>query len=107
MTPRRCPKARAVEIEIPLPGRKETSRTIMCDSSHCIKTILYEDNTIQKGDVLMQLRVNEPYRFFEVWLTQDERDDDALQASLQPLITEYKSRKYRPVLFISGTEDTC
>ena len=53
----------------------------------------------------MQLRVNEPYRFFEVWLTQDERDDDALQASLQPLITEYKSRKYRPVLFISGTED--
>ena len=53
----------------------------------------------------MQLRVNEPNRFFEVWLTQDERDDAALQASLQPLITEYKSRKYRPVLFISGKED--
>lgn len=53
----------------------------------------------------MQLRVNEPNRFFEVWLTQDERDDAALQASLQPLIAEYKSRKYRPVLFISGAED--
>ena len=60
---------------------------------------------MRKEMCFMQLRVNEPSRFFEVWLTQDERDDAALQASLQPLIEEYKSRKYRPVLFVSGTED--
>ena len=53
----------------------------------------------------MQLRVNEPNRFFEVWLTQDEQEDAALQASLEPLLAEYKARKYRPVFFVSGRED--
>lgn len=37
------------------------------------------------------------------WMNSEEGQDEELMASLRPQFKEWKSKKYQPVVFISGT----
>lgn len=37
------------------------------------------------------------------WMNNEEGQDEELMASLRPQFKEWKSKKYQPVVFISGT----
>ena len=37
------------------------------------------------------------------WMSNEEGQDEELMASLRPQFKEWKSKKYQPVVFISGT----
>lgn len=53
----------------------------------------------------MKVEVNDQFRFASVWLTNEEKNDQQLRESLQSLIAEYKSKKYKFVIFESGSRD--
>lgn len=53
----------------------------------------------------MKVEVNDQFRFAFVWLTNEEKNDQQIRESLQPLMTEYKSKKYKLVVFESGSRD--
>lgn len=53
----------------------------------------------------MKIEVNEQFRFASVWLTNEEKDDQQIRESLQPLMKEYQSKKYKFVVFESGSRD--
>ena len=42
---------------------------------------------------------------FEIWLTQEEKDNAEINASLRPVIETCRKSKIRPVIYYSGTED--
>ena len=41
----------------------------------------------------------------EIWLTQVEGQDTAIQARLKPLYKKYKAQGYTVAIFYSGTQD--
>ena len=53
----------------------------------------------------MELTVDEKEKYVSIWLTKAESADEALRASLVPIYAEYRSRKYRVVVFCSGNGD--
>lgn len=53
----------------------------------------------------MKVEVNDQFRFAFVWLTNEEKNNQQIRESLQPLMTEYKSKKYKFVVFESGSRD--
>lgn len=53
----------------------------------------------------MQIEVNEQFKFASVWLTNEEKENSEVLASLQPFIDKYRAMKYRFVTFQSGTQD--
>ena len=46
----------------------------------------------------------EPYKTVIFWLSKEECEDENFLASLQPQFKEWKSKKYQPVVFESGTQ---
>ena len=48
---------------------------------------------------------NEQKRILTVWLTNEDQQNTAYMASLQPLIREWSAQKYLPVIFRSGKEN--
>lgn len=53
----------------------------------------------------MEKIVHESEKYVEIWLTRAESQDMVLRESLKPLFKEYKSKKYRVVVFSSGKGD--
>ena len=53
----------------------------------------------------MELNVRDDRKIVEVWLTNEEQRDEALQARLNPLCQAYKAKKYTVAVFLSGSED--
>ncbi len=53
----------------------------------------------------MHIQIHKESRITEVWLTQAEREDPAMQAQLQPLYAQCKAMKYTVAVFLSGKED--
>ena len=54
----------------------------------------------------MKREVNEePYKTVIFWLSKEECEDENFLASLQPQFKEWKSKKYQPVVFESGTRN--
>ena len=53
----------------------------------------------------MRIYTDENERLLAVWLTQAEHDDEAVMASLRPVLAQYKSMKYQPVIYRSGSAD--
>ena len=53
----------------------------------------------------MELTLNEKEKYLSIWLTKAESADEALRASLVPIYAEYRSKKYRVVVFCSGNGD--
>lgn len=53
----------------------------------------------------MEINVRDDRKIVEVWLTREEKQDQALRERLKPLYWEYKAQKYLVAVFLSGTED--
>lgn len=53
----------------------------------------------------MEINVNEQAKLVEFWLTNAEKNDEALLASLKPQFKAWKAKKYLPVVYRSGSED--
>lgn len=54
----------------------------------------------------MQLEVNDKFRFVSIWLTNEEESErDRYIQELQEQIDDYRSKKYKFVVYYSGTGD--
>lgn len=53
----------------------------------------------------MKVEVNERFKFACVWLTNEEKDDEQVREKLLPLMAEYKAKKYKFVIYESGSRD--
>lgn len=55
----------------------------------------------------MQIIVRDERKLVEVWLTNAEKDDPRVDATLKPLYAEYKQKKYLVAVFKSGQKSLC
>ena len=53
----------------------------------------------------MKLKVHENTKIVEVWMTNAEKNDPAVQARLKELYAKYKEKKYTVAVFQSGGSD--
>ena len=53
----------------------------------------------------MRIYTDEKERLLAIWLSAEESDDEAVMAALHPVIAQYKSMKYQPVIYRSGSAD--
>ena len=53
----------------------------------------------------MELNVHDNTKIVEVWITNAEKNDPAVQARLKELYAEYKEKKYTVAVFQSGGSD--
>ena len=50
----------------------------------------------------MRIYTDEKERLLAIWLSAEENDDAAVMEALHPVIAQYKSMKYQPVIYRSG-----
>ena len=50
----------------------------------------------------MRIYTDEKERLLAIWLSAEENDDAAVMEALHPVIVQYKSMKYQPVIYCSG-----
>ena len=53
----------------------------------------------------MELKVHENTKIVEVWMTNTEKNDPAVQAKMKELSASYKAKKYTVAVFLSGGGD--
>ena len=53
----------------------------------------------------MEICINDERKTVEVWLSNEEKSDSAVQQHLKPLYTEYAEKKYTVAVFMSGSQD--
>lgn len=53
----------------------------------------------------MKVEVNEQFKFAYVWLSNKDKNNQAVKKELQPLMSEYKKKKYKFVIYESGESD--
>lgn len=53
----------------------------------------------------MELKVHDNTKIVEVWMTNAEKNDPAVQARLKELYAKYKEKKYTVAVFHSGGDD--
>lgn len=53
----------------------------------------------------MEIKLHEASRIVEIWLTNAEKADPAVQEKLKPLYTEYKAKKYTIAVYLSGKQE--
>lgn len=53
----------------------------------------------------MEINVRDDSRLVEVWLTNGEKNDPAVQQRLKPLYAKYKAQKYLVAVYESGSRD--
>ncbi len=53
----------------------------------------------------MELKVHDHTKIVEVWMTNAEKNDPAVQARLKELFAKYKEKKYTVAVFHSGSGD--
>ena len=53
----------------------------------------------------MEINVRDGRKVVEVWITNDEQQDQAIKESLKPLYQQYKAKKYTVAVFLSGDRD--
>ena len=53
----------------------------------------------------MEISINDERRTVEVWLSNEEKNDPAVQQRLKPLYAEYAEKKYTVAVFMSGSQD--
>ena len=53
----------------------------------------------------MEINVRDDRKIVEVWLTNEEQQDQAIKESLKPLYQQYKAKKYTVAVFLSGSRD--
>ncbi len=53
----------------------------------------------------MEIQIHDDKKYVSVWLTKSEASDATVRERLKPLYGQYRARKYRVVVFESGTGD--
>lgn len=53
----------------------------------------------------MLQRKNEELKIYEIWLTNADQNDESTMASIEPVIKEWHSKGYMPVIYRSGHDD--
>lgn len=53
----------------------------------------------------MNIEVNQDFKFASVWLTNEEKEDEQLREDLVPIINAFKEKKYKFVIFESGSQN--
>ena len=53
----------------------------------------------------MEMNVHDDQKYVSIWLTKAEAADVQMREQLKPLYKKYKQKKYRVVVFESGTGD--
>ncbi len=53
----------------------------------------------------MIMKIHDDKKYVSIWLTRTEARDDSVREGLQSIYSEYKTRKYRVVVFESGDEN--
>ena len=53
----------------------------------------------------MEINVRDDRKIVEVWLTNEEQQDQALREKLKPLYRQYEAKKYKVAVFLSGSRD--
>ena len=53
----------------------------------------------------MEISINDERRTVEIWLSNEEKNDPAVQQRLKPLYAEYAEKKYTVAVFMSGSQD--
>lgn len=56
-------------------------------------------------DIALEINVRDDRKIVEVWLTNEEQQDQAIKESLKPLYQQYKAKKYTVAVFLSGSRD--
>lgn len=56
-------------------------------------------------DNKLEINVRDESKLVEVWMTNAEKQDQALREKLKPLYQKYKEKKYLVALFLSGAKD--
>ena len=53
----------------------------------------------------MEINVRDDRKIVEVWLTNEEQQDQTLRKKLNPIYQQYKEQKYTIAVFLSGHRD--
>ena len=53
----------------------------------------------------MRIYTDEKERLLAIWLSAEENDDNDVMTALHPVIAQYKSMNYQPVIYRSGSAD--
>lgn len=53
----------------------------------------------------MEINVRDDRKIVEVWLANEEKQDQAVEENLKPLYQQYKAEKYTVAVFRSGSRD--
>ena len=53
----------------------------------------------------LEIQVNDSSKIVEIWLSNAEKDNTAVQDSLKPIYAVYKAKKYKVAVFQSGGGD--
>ena len=53
----------------------------------------------------MEICINDERRTVEIWLSNEEKNNRAVQQRLKPLYAEYAGKKYTVAVFMSGSQD--
>lgn len=53
----------------------------------------------------MEINVRDDRKIVDIWLTNEEQQDQAIKESLKPLYQQYKAKKYTIAVFLSGSRD--
>lgn len=53
----------------------------------------------------MEMYVNQQNKIVELWLTNDEQQDQVLMRSLHAQYQQYKEKKYKVAVFCSGSRE--
>ena len=53
----------------------------------------------------MEINVRDDKKIVDIWLTNEEQQDQAIRESLKPLYQQYKEKKYTVAVFLSGSRD--
>ena len=59
----------------------------------------------RRRDIPLEINVRDDRKIVEVWLTNEEQQDQAIRESLKPLYQQYKAKKYTVAVFLSGSRD--
>lgn len=59
----------------------------------------------QKECCLLEINVSENKRIVEIWLTNQEQEDDSISEFVQNTADKYSDKKYKVAVFMSGDND--
>ena len=53
----------------------------------------------------MEINVRDDRKIVDIWLTNEEQQDQLLREKLKPLYQQYEAKKYKVAVFLSGNRN--